>query len=195
VPFEKGDQSDEDDTGRAIGAAWWRENPIAIDWSYDAVQLLRRRARQSENHRKPYFRSEELWGKGGVTWNRVARYLHARLVPEGAIFGDMAPTIEPTVDWLDHWGLLALLNSDIVDFTIRAFLGSLMHIEIGDIRRMPVPVLSTIEAQRLSSLGRAVTAAVRKGDREEQRRFEREINVVVRRLYGVSEEAELWVVR
>lgn len=195
VRFEKGDQSAEDDSGRAIGAAWWRVNPIVIDWSYDAVQLLRRRARQAEQHRKPYFRNEELWGRGGVTWNRIARYLHVRFVPEGAIFNDKAPTITSSVPWIDAYGLLSLLNSDVVEFIVRTYLGSLMQLEIGDIRRVPVPVLNQKESRHLSHLGQQAVTAVKTGDREEQRRLEREVNAFVRGLYGVSAEAGLWVVR
>jgi hypothetical protein len=59
VPFEKGDDSDE-----GGGSRWRRDNPLAIDWSVDAVTLLRARASQSVSYRKPYFRNEKLWGRG-----------------------------------------------------------------------------------------------------------------------------------
>ena len=195
VPFEKGDQSAEDDAGRAIGAAWCRQNPIVIDWSRTAVRLLRERAAGKQSHRKPYFRNEDLQGLGGVTWNNVARYLRARLVPEGAMFGHVAHTIRPTVGWLDTHGLLALLNSRIVDFLMRTFLGSLMHIETGDMRRVPVPVLAPEQSARISGLGRDAISATGRGDRAAQRATEQAVDAFVRDLYGVPKEADLWVVR
>ena len=195
VPFEKGDQSDEDEAGHALGAKWWRDNPIVIDWSTSAVGLLRSRASQTTSHRKPYFRNEELWGQGGVTWNSVARYFRARLVPEGAIFGHMAPTIRPRVPWLNAWSLLALLNSQPIEYVLRTFLGSLMHFEIGDIRRIPVPVLAQEQVHQLSELGRAAVQAVQQGDRSHQVTIENAINDLVRQLYGIPAEEELWVAR
>ncbi len=195
VPFEKGDQSDRADGGRSGGARWWRPNPIAIDWSAPAVALLRARARGTDPHHKPYFRNEDLWGRGGVTWNSLARYLRARLVPEGAIFGHMAPTVTPMVDWLDAFALLALLNSDVAEFIVRTFLGSLMHIEIGDIRRLPVPVLTPAQGTHLSQLGQAAVAAAQRGDRAAVAAIERDVNGTVRALYGVAAEETLWVVR
>ncbi len=195
VPFEKGDQSAEDEADRAIGAAWWRENPIVIDWSRPAVRLLRERAAGRETHRKPRIQNEDLWGRGGVTWNNVASYLRARLVPEGAIFGHVAHTIRPTVAWFDVDALLALLNGPIVDFILRTFLGSRMHIETGDIRRVPIPVLSPAHSAGLSTLGRDAVAAVQRGHRTAQRAAEQAVDAFVRDLYGVPQEADLWVVR
>src|SRR5262249_44447103 len=121
VPFEK-----TEDATEGGGTMWRRENPLVIDWSREAVELLRRRARQRERHRKPRLQNEKLWCQGGVTWNSVARYLRARIVPDGAIFGHMTPMVRPIVDWLTPNSLLALLNSSPVDFTVRVFLGSLM---------------------------------------------------------------------
>jgi hypothetical protein len=194
VPFEKGDTSD---GGR--GARWRRENPIVIDWSREAVGLLRARAQGPERHRKPHFVNERLWGRGGVTWNRVASYLGARLVPEGAIFGDMAPTVTPTADWLSVEALLALLNADAVEFLLRTVLGSRMHIEIGDVRRVPVPVLGDRDADDLTGLGRAAVAAKERFDAggpcEPLEEIEREINERVRALYGFARDDELWVMR
>lgn len=191
IPFEKGDQSGETEGGEAIAAAWWRENPVVIDWSEASVQLLRQRAEGRETRRKPYFRNEEMWGQGGVTWNGVARYLRARLVPGGAIFGHMAPTVNPVVDWLDPYALLAILNSDVVDFVTRTFLGSLMHIEVGDIRRLPVPVLSPEQSAALSELGCRAVAAAQAGDRTALARTKAEVNRYVRNLYGMPQECSV----
>lgn len=193
VPFEKGDRSDNEG-----GARWRRQNPIAIDWSEAAVSLLRERVRQAASYRKPYFRNERLWGQGGVTFNSLASYLRARLVPEGAIFGHMAPTIRPAVEWLTPETLLALLNSSVLDFALRTFVGSRMHIEIGDIRRLPVPVLSDAKAARLHELGSQALAAREAGSDDDGAgldEIEAELDAFVRGLYGIRRDAELWVVR
>lgn len=195
VPFEKGDQSAEDDTGRAIGAAWWRRNPIVIDWSRPAVRLLRERAAGKETHRRPRIQNEDLWGRGGVTWNGIARYLRPRLVPPGSIHNYDAPTINVSVVWLDTLSLLALLNADAVEFIVRTFLGPMARIYIGDIRRVPVPVLAPEQSARLSALGREAVAAVQRGDRAALRAAEQTVDGFVRDLYGVPREADLWVVR
>jgi hypothetical protein len=47
----------------------------------------------------------------------------------------------------------------------------------------------------LSVLGQAAVAAVQRRERAAQQQVEAEINVLVRDLYGVPQEAELWVVR
>lgn len=191
VPFEKGDTSG-DDGG---GARWIRENPIVIDWSPSSVQLLRQRARQEESYRKPYFRNEHLWGQGGVAWNRIGSYLRVRRVPEGSIFSDKAPTIRPDVSWLTVDALLAMLNADIVDFLVRTFLGSRMQIELGDIRAVPIPVLTVDQSAWLDDAGRRATMATTNADVGDQHRIQTEVDAFARDVYGISSSAELWVVR
>lgn len=194
VPFEKGDSSDTLD-GRAIGATWWRANPVVIDWSSIAVTLLRQRA-QTGGAKSPRLQNEPLWFSAGVTWNRVASYLRPRLVPAGSIFADMAPLVRPTVPWLPVNALCALLFSDVSDFILRTFLGSRMHIEIGDIRRLPVPVLDADAAALLDRLGAEAVAAKSTGGADRPLAdIEAEVNAFVRRLYSLDPDADLWVVR
>lgn len=195
VPFEKGD-----DSGLDGGAAKWRrDNPIVIDWSQSAVSLLRARARSRDSYRKPYFRNEHLWGKSGVTFNSTASYLRARSVEASGIFGHKTPVVRAAVDWLTAEGLLALLNCPVLDFSLRTFLGSRMQIEIGDIRRLPVPVLDGDQADVLDRLGRRAVAAKEaldaRTDGEPLADIERELDLLTRELYGVEADANLWVVR
>jgi hypothetical protein len=193
VPFEKGDSSDVVE-GHAIGARWWRENPIVIEWTRDAVALLRHRSGQG-GARSPRVQNEALWFSDGATWNRVASYFRCRQVPKTAIFSSESPLVRPRVDWLTPTALLALLNSDVIDFLLRTFLGSRMHIEIGDVRRLPLPVLDAGDAAQLSELGREAVAAKSTGDGRQLSEIETEVNLFTRRLYGVDPDAELWVVR
>jgi hypothetical protein len=195
VPFEKGDSSGDD--GGA--ARWRRENPIVIDWSAESVALLRRRARQAESYRKPRLQNEHLWGQSGVTWNTIARYLRTRLTSEGGIFGHKTPVVRPTVDWITVPALLAFLNAPVVDLLLRNTLGSLMQIEVGHIRRIPMPVLNRGQAEHLDALGRRALAAKTARDGGETgeplEAIEQEIDRYVRDLYGVAVDADLWVVR
>jgi hypothetical protein len=194
VPFEKGDDSGEDGAAR-----WRRDNPLVIDWSANSVELLRQRARQTASYRKPRLQNEPLWGQAGITWNSTARYLRLRLVPAGGIFGHKTPLIRSIVPWLPQEALLALLNAPTLDFLVRTFLGSLMQIEIGDIRRVPIPILRDEEGEQLGLLGsRAVSAkeAVDRGESSELlREVERELDLFVRDLYSLKPNADLWVVR
>ncbi len=202
VPFEKGDRSQEvtndDGTVSYLGARWTRENPLVIDWSRDSVRLLRARARGSSSRRRPRLQNERLWFTEGVTWNSTARYLRFRRVPPAAIFGHKTPLIRPASDWLGSDALLALMNSDSVEFIVRTFLGSLMQTEIGDVRRIPVPVLSDDQDRRLTELARRAIGEKRRADAGGPSRLadvEAEIDAFVRDLYGVPRDADLWVVR
>jgi hypothetical protein len=202
VPFEKGDQSQEvaDGGGTKIGAAWTRENTVVIDWSREAVSLLRRRARQ-KGAQSPRLQNEDLWFHEGVTWNRVARYLRVRHVPAVSIFADKAPLLRPlpVAPWLTPRVLLSLLNSDVADFLIRTFLGSLMQIEVGDLRRLPIPVLSDDRRKDLEELAdRAVSARMSPDEQagaDTLAKVEGDVDAYVRELYGVAPDAKLWVVR
>lgn len=54
--------------------------------------------------------------------------------------------------WLSPYALLTLLNGDVADFVLRTFLGSRMMIEVGDLRRLPIPVLSAAQTAELEAL-------------------------------------------
>lgn len=201
VPFEKGDQSqkeeDAEGTMRRLGARWCRQNDLVIDWSRDAVTLLRARA-AAGGARSPRFQNEDLWFTEGIVYNTVASYLRTRLAPP-SVLSHKAPFLRPSVDWLDARGLMAMLNSDTLDFIVRALLGSRNMIEVGDIRHIPVPVLDASQSARFSSLGKKAVefkqSADAGGNGEPLRRIEAEINAFVRDLYGVARDVELWVVR
>ena len=194
VPFEKGDDSVEDG-----GARWCRDNPLVIDWSVDSVGLLRRRARQEQAYRTPYFRNEHLWGRDAVTWNKVASYLRARIMLDGTIPSDGAFFMRPVEPWLSSLALLALLNASVADFAVRTFLVSRMNTEVGGLRRLPIPILKNSEAEHLASLAARAVAAKAALDRGEPSEplagIEAELDGYVRELYGIRRDADLWVVR
>lgn len=193
VAFEKGDSSDTVD-GRAMGAAWYRDNATVIDWSHKSVEMLRQRASQT-GAKRAYFKNEELWFQPGVSLNKIARYIRPRLIPAGSVYGDGAPVYQPKVPWLSAEALCAIIFSDTVDFILRTMLSSLMNIQVGDIRRIPIPVLSESQRDALESLTAEAVEAKSAGDSEALAAVEKKVHLAVRRLYGVPEDADLWVVR
>ncbi len=202
VPFEKGDQSQEvvgpDGRKSLLGARWIRDTPVVIDWSRDSVQLLRRRARGSSTRRRPRLQNERLWFSEGVGWNAIASYLRCRRVSPTSMFGHGAPFVRPTVEWLSRDSLMALLNSQVNDFIMRTFLGSRMNIQPGDIRRLPIPVLSGDQDDHLGDLAQRAVNEKRAGDEGDAAQLvavEEEIDSYVRTLYGVPPSADLWVTR
>jgi hypothetical protein len=188
VPYETSDRSSPQG-----GARWLRTNATVIDWSTDAVALLHER-RQSGD-RRPVLRNQDLWFQGGVTHNRVTSYLRARRLPSGAVFSSESPVYVPLVEWLDEESLLALLNSSLIEFAVKTFLASRNHIEVGHLRRLPVPVLAAEQRAALGEFGRAACDAAATGDAERVRTLEAALDEYVRELYGLSRTVTLEVVR
>jgi hypothetical protein len=166
------------------GARWVRDNQTVIDWSSESVALLRHRLLAGP--RRPVLRNEDLWFRGGVTHNRIASYLRARMMPEHAIFSSESPVYVPLVGWLSSHGLLALLNAPVVEFALKTFLATRNHIEVGHVRRLPIPVLNASQAQKLTRLGRSAVKAART-DRVSLPDVEAEIDRFTRELYGVGD--------
>lgn len=202
IPISKGDRSDENRSvegrGTRLGAKWTVSNQHVIDWSRESVALLRARASGGSSRRKPYIRNEELWFCEGVAWNKVASYLRCRRAEATGIIGDGAPFIRPIVPWLSTNVLLALLNAPVIDFILRTFLCSRMNVLIGDVRGIPLPVLSPEQIDQLSTLAESAIAEKLRDDSGEPNRLteiEAKVDAYVRDLYGVPQDAELWVVR
>lgn len=82
---------------------------------------------------------------------------------------------------------------------MRTFLGSRLQIEIGDLRRLPIPVLTPEQSETLDALGRRAVAAKKAldaaSDGEALAEIEAELDRYVRDLYGFPHDLDLWVVR
>jgi hypothetical protein len=179
VSYEIGDRSAAD----RGGAEWVRQSPTVIEWSRRSVRLLQARARRGP--RRPFWRNSDLWFSSGVTHNRIASQLRARILPSTSMFSSESPMYTPLAEWLDRYALLALLNSDAIRFLVHTFLATRNHVEVGHVRRAPVPVLSDNQRSALSSLGRsAVEVAVKGTDAKALARIHHEINIRVSEAYG-----------
>jgi hypothetical protein len=157
----------------------------------DAVTLLRRRHR--DGPRRPVLRHEELWFKGGVTHNRVASHLRARLLNPDAIFSSESPCYVVTAPWLDSLSLLALLNAPILEFALKTFLGTRNHVELGHVCRLPVPILTSDELSELGSLAQRAIAATQSAEPVDA--LQRDLDQLTRDLYKLSRRVSLSVVR
>jgi methylase of polypeptide subunit release factors len=184
VPYETSDRS----TSRG-GAAWVRSNPALIDWSRESVALLR--ARRVAGPQKPVLRNEDMWFRGGVTHNRVASYLRARIAPPGAIFSSESPMYISTVDWLDEFVLVALLNAPVIEFALKTFLSSRNHLEVGHLRRLPIPFLEPSARSALGKIGRAAVQAATDGGETRLDAITDELDAFTRELYGIRPGAAL----
>jgi hypothetical protein len=125
----------------------------------------------------------------------VKSYLRARMLPAGAIFSSESPVYVPRVWWLDEHALLALLNSSLIEFAVKTFLASRNHIEVGHVRRLPAPVLDADARTLLSSLAETACEAAERDDSDRVAAAERDIDELVRDLYGVRKSAKLVIVR
>ena len=67
-------------------------------------------------------------------------------------------------------------------------------IEVGDIRRLPIPVLSVQQGASLEDFASRAIAARQNGDAR-LTEVEHNLNAFVRDIYGIPRNAELWVVR
>jgi hypothetical protein len=185
VPYETSDRSSPG------GGRWMRPTSVVLDWSADAVDLLR--TRQANGPKRPVLRHEDLWFRGGVTHNRISSYLRARLLPRHAIFSSESPCYVPTVPWLNNLSLLALLNSPVVEFMLKTFLASRNHVELGHLLRLPVPVPTEGQRRRLEKLADAGVDAARSGRQATE--VERDLDLLTRKMYGVRANAKLQIVR
>jgi hypothetical protein len=82
--------------------------------------------------------SEELYFHPGLTWPlRTQRGFNVRRMPEGCVFGHKGPAIIPN-EGQDHYFLLGILNSRIVEYMLRCF-STFGAWEVGAIKKVPIP--------------------------------------------------------
>jgi Eco57I restriction-modification methylase len=182
-----------DRTTSGGGGTWLSNAAAVIDWSTTAVELLRER--RDSGYRRPVLRNADLWFRTGVAHNRISSYLRARLVPSNCLFSSESPVYQPRGNHLDHFALLALLNSPVVEFVVKTFLATRNHIEVGHVLRVPVPALDAETSALLGSLGRAAMERAEVGDEDALQAVEQEIDEVSRDLYELSMSIALTVVR
>lgn len=99
--------------------------------------------------------SEELYFRPGLTWpRRTQRGFNLRVLPRGCVFADKGPSIFPIKE-SESFYLLGVANSAPAEYLLRGLM-SFGSWEVGVIRRLPVPALSTEQKEQISDIARSL---------------------------------------
>lgn len=146
-----------------------------VDWSPEARDFYRRNPSSSKL-------PEELAGRGGICWNRVAsRRFSARRFPAGVIPDVATPALYPAE--ADSAFLAALMNSKAGRYLLK-IINPTINYALGDVRRLPVPPASEEQKQALTRLVEQIEAS----GEAPVAALEAEIDAIIAELYGFSEE-------
>ncbi len=129
VPFAKGEGFGE----------FWKPPKIAVDWSVESVEELRRRdGLPAGTSRKPRFQNRDFYFKPGLTYSVVSSgRLSVRLMPEGWIFSDKGSGIfveDPSTSTIF---LLGYLNSALATFFMKKLVNTTATAHLGYIEKLP----------------------------------------------------------
>lgn len=177
---------------------WWGNQAQVVNWEQDGLEL--------RSFDRSVIRNPGSYFRRGVTWTDLASgQLNARLSPGGFVFDVSGSSVFPE----DALLVLAVMNSRFAQYALK-LLNPTMHVQVGDLSRLPVPTQSSNtlhqlveEAVELARAGSAedettydfVAPPGWRGGREAVRRrearlaeVEREIDEEMYRLYGISAE-------
>lgn len=129
VPFAKGEGF----------SPYWREARIAINWSRDSVDELRRRdALPSGSRGKPRLQNQGFYFRPGITYPDVGSGpLSARLLPPGWIFSHKGSAIFVEADGVSELFLLAYLNSALATYFMRKIINTTATASLGYVEKLP----------------------------------------------------------
>jgi hypothetical protein len=146
VPFAKGGEFSRFYSSVDLVLDWRPENRAALRDSGNALP------------------SEELYFRSGLTWPlRTQRGFNLRVMPPGCVFGHKGPAIFPKKDG-DKFYLLGIANSAPAEYLLRG-LTSFGSWEVGVIKRLPIPVPSTEQREKISSIAQSIYQAKADWDR------------------------------
>jgi hypothetical protein len=139
VPFAKGGEF----------SRFYADVYLVVQWTIGAQQAMGESGRvQNVGH---YF-------KPGLTWPlRTQRGFNLRLMPSGCIFGHKGPAIIPTKA-NDTYYVLGAANSTPAEYLLRGLM-SFGSWEVGVIKRLPIPVPSAEQRERISNIARTIHSA------------------------------------
>ena len=110
-----------------------------------------------------YIRNEQHYFKPGMTWPlRTQRGFNLRVMPEGCIFGHKGPAVFPK-DPSETFYLLGIANSAPAEFLLRGLM-SFGSWEVGVIKRLPIPQVSSKQMERVFHLAKSIHDAKREWD-------------------------------
>lgn len=140
---------------------------LLLNWERDGRELIAWGRGRPQN--------TDYFGRGGVTWpNRTTSGFGPRVLPKGMAFGHMGPALFPR-EGLDAFTALAVLRSSPARLllSVRVAAGddapgsAAKHYEVGMVRDLAWPRLTSSVANRLSTLAREASCIVLVGQQEE----------------------------
>lgn len=115
---------------------------LVVLWTSESISRMEQSGRVQNTGF--YFRA-------GLTWPlRTQRGFNIRKMPEGCVFGHKGPAVIPKNE-RDTDYLLAVLNSRLVEYMLRCF-SSFGSWEVGAIKKIPVPQVSSSDIEALGDL-------------------------------------------
>jgi len=79
----------------------------------------------------------------------------------------------------------------VIEFALKTFLSSRNHLEVGHLRRLPIPFLEPSARSALGKIGRAAVQAATDGGETRLDAITDELDAFTRELYGIRPGAAL----
>lgn len=188
VPFDK---NGEQDTAMGELRSFWSPVEFWIDWSERSVKELRKRANYTNGTpRKAYIRNEHYYFTKGIRFTTTGLYAPTFELSHGGVFSHMSSLILPNdASWTNF--LLGVLTSPLVRYIVKSFLQTTVHAEADIIRQIPIPCVTSAQAEEISQLVEDIVAR-KQGGRDTERQC-KVLWRLVHRLYGLdrADETEL----
>lgn len=117
---------------------YWGLPTVAIDWSADSVDELKRRDRfKSGTPRKPRFQNRDFYFKSGLTYSVVSSgRISFRQLPPGCVFSDKGSAFFTQDDASESF-LLGYLNSSLATYFLKRIFNTTATAHIGYIEKLP----------------------------------------------------------
>lgn len=182
VKYDKGDKE---------GNRWYLETPYLIDWSTDAVSVLRTDTRARWQGYNFFFRNGFCWSD---VLNPNSQYIKCRL--KGMTVNDVK-----SMSLYDELGIgdfffVIVINSFLGFKMLREFINGTVAIQINDIRKLPIKIPSNSQLKNFKDLFNNCLEIKQKYfnneiDRTESNKLlkpiEIQIDNMVNQFYGISE--------
>ena len=170
---------------------------FAIDWSRDAVTRLRTERHPSTGRPKARFQNSEYYFRPGITFARSGAYSPTFRESSSSVFDGEASCIFPRDN--DLRTLLGILSSKVVKYFAKALLGSEKHAQVDEIKEIPIPTLSQVQANRTRMLVEQIIQRQESNPRYDYSSEQAELDSTIYEAFGLTsdevDEVELWYAR
>ena len=144
VPFAKGGEF----------SRFFSDIHLVVQWTPASIVVMEEGGR---------VQNVPLYFKPGMTWPlRTQRGFNLRVMPEGCIFGHKGPAVL-SKDPSETFYLLGIANSAPAEFLLRGLM-SFGSWEVGVVKRLPIPQVSSEQMERVSQLAKSIHDAKREWD-------------------------------